>query len=284
MSARTRARYIACLARFLQFAATFRLACSDSVTLDSIMAEYIEELWKDLEPLYWASYAVAGLAWLLPNERTSLGQSWRLIRIWEKNSPPVRASPFVPLIVLGLAGLAADVDAYDLVALFLVGFDGFLRTGELFSLTVDDVRFVKDSAILRIKDSKTGQRLGQYESLVVRPGVAVRWLKRACQGRQGDERLLRRTPQQARQLLVEFLRFFGLHDDGFGFYSLRRGGATSFFMLTQSMEATLVRGRWAATRTARLYISAMVAESVALKFTSDQRALLSSFARRLVEI
>jgi len=111
VSARTRARYIACLTSSLQFAATFRLACSDSVTPGSIMAEHIDERWKGLEPLYWESYAVAGLAWLLPNERSSLGQPWRLIRIWEKNSPPVRASPFVPLIVLGLAGLAAVGDA-----------------------------------------------------------------------------------------------------------------------------------------------------------------------------
>ena len=54
-------------------------------------------------------------------------------------------------------------------------------------------------------------------------------------------------------------------------------------MLAQSMEATRVSGRWAATRAAKLDISAMLAVSVALKFTSDQRALLSPFARRLVE-
>ena len=55
---------------------------------------------------------------------------------------------FVPLIELGLAGLAADCDAYDLVELLLVGFDGFLRTGELFLLTVAD-----RPAILRIRVS-----------------------------------------------------------------------------------------------------------------------------------
>jgi len=49
---------------------------------------------------------------------------------------------------LGLAGLAADCDAYDLVELLLVGFDGFLRTGELFLLTVAD-----RPAILRIRVS-----------------------------------------------------------------------------------------------------------------------------------
>ena len=48
------------------------------------------------------------------------------------------------------------------------------------------------------------------------------------------------------------------------------------------MDATLVKGRWAATRTARLYINTAVAELVRLDLPERQRELLRSAAALLV--
>ena len=43
-------------------------------------------------------------------------------------------------------------------------------------------------------------------------------------------------------------------------YSLRRGGATWYFMATGSMARTTVHGRWAAEGTARIYIDGAMAQ------------------------
>ena len=51
------------------------------------------------------------------------------------------------------------------------------------------------------------------------------------------------------------------------------GGATAMFRATGSMERTLVIGRWAYTRTARLHIFTGLAETFGLNITPAQRGL-----------
>ena len=43
-------------------------------------------------------------------------------------------------------------------------------------------------------------------------------------------------------------------------YSFRRGGATHMWIHTANLGAITTRGRWAATKTARIYIDEAVAE------------------------
>ena len=81
--------------------------------------------------------------------------------------------------------------AVDLAALLLVGFDGFLRSGELFSLCVGDIHFDLEKAIIKIPASKTGVRRGVTEMIVLKAGVTVRVLRRACRGLNEDDTILR---------------------------------------------------------------------------------------------
>ena len=56
-------------------------------------------------------------------------------------------------------------------------------------------------------------------------------------------------------------------------YGARRGGATWYFLETSSLDATLARGRWATSKTARSYIDdgtltlAQVGKWMALKLS-----------------
>ena len=100
---------------------------------DSFMSGYIEQCWLEGEPLGRATYALCGLEWTHPPLKGTLKGSWQLIRTWEKKEePPARATPFSAEIVVALASLAIASSAADLAALLLAGFDGLLRTGELF--------------------------------------------------------------------------------------------------------------------------------------------------------
>ena len=80
--------------------------------------------------------------------------------------------------------------------------------------------------------------------------------------------------------LVEAVR---LEDLGVQWYSLRRGGATAFFMHTGSMEKTLLRGRWQSSATARLYLQDALAAVVDLQLGGAQVAFLRYLARLLGE-
>ena len=51
------------------------------------------------------------------------------------------------------------------------------------------------------------------------------------------------------------MRKLKLEDHGFRPYSLRRGGATHWFQHHGSFDKLLVQGRWAAAKTAKIYVN-----------------------------
>lgn len=92
--------------------------------------------------------------------------------------------------------------ASDVADLLLVGFDGFLRNGELFTLQPNDADFAYNKAILCLRDTKTGQRLGKYETVILKDGIALRWLRMVCRTTDRSSPILKRSPVKARALLV----------------------------------------------------------------------------------
>jgi len=275
-------RYRHAVKLFLTYLNVLQPTTATINTMDDYLASYIEYLWGNGDTAFYATYAVAGAGWFLPSLRGDLPNSKLLLRTWQKLEPPTRTTPFTPFIVLGLAGLALASGLEALAAVLLVGFEGFMRTGELFSLIREDVVFLGGRAVLRIRFPKTGQKAGEHESVVIQKGVAVRILRRVWLRLAPGQKVLDLTPYQARLALTELLSIAELDSFGFGWYSLRRGGATHFFSRSQNMEATLVRGRWAATRTARMYISAAVAELVKLSLQPASMAILRRGASNLV--
>ena len=78
-----------------------------------------------------------------------------------------------------------------------------------------------------------------------------------------------------------FRREFRTLTAGFGVqglfqpYSLRRGGATWHFAAGKSLDATIVRGRWQSSKTARIYIEDAVAAEVAAKMPREAVAAIN---------
>ena len=203
--------------------------------------------------------------------------------VGKKEEPPARATPFTAEIVVALASLAIASSALDLAALLFISFDALLRTGELFTMKVAHIRFETDdsAAIIQLPGTKTGQRFGADQVCVVHSRLAVRVLRAAYEDLKSSDTVLRRTPSSARRALQHLLTFFALDMMQFGWYSLRRGGASAHFQRTGSMEATLVVGRWSSQRTARLYIETGLAETVQLSLTVQQRTLFRCFVPHL---
>ena len=82
-------------------------------------------------------------------------------------------------------------------------------------------------------------------------------------------------------IFKQLLEFYELDTSTYNWYSLRRGGATAFFVKTSSMERTLIRGRWEAATTARIYIQEATASVGELTLSQNQTLLFRRFARKL---
>ena len=131
--------------------------------------------------------------------------------------------------------------------------------------------FVRGTVIVKLHATKVGQRLGADEVVAIHAGPTVSFLKVHLRSLPQDALLYSGTAQAARAGLQRLLTLFvHVNDMHFGWYSCRRGGASSLFHETGSMETVLVTGRWANTRTARLYIQTGLAEVVALSLTLAQ--------------
>jgi hypothetical protein len=125
-----------------------------------------------------------------------------------------------------------------------------------------------------------GVRQARAEMVQVHSPVTVALLRRAVAGRPDGGALAQRSPAQLRVALRSLLTSLGLDGVRYTWYSLRRGGATTDFLEHGSLEATLVRGRWACGRTARMYIEQAVADSVTAALSPRQAALVRTYAAR----
>ena len=61
-------------------------------------------------------------------------------------------------------------------------------------------------------------------------------------------------------------------------YSLRRGGATTDFLHHGQLDRTMVHGRWASAKTARLYIDDAVSMQAQLVVTCQQHRTMTKWA------
>ena len=139
---------------------------------------------------------------------------------------------------------------------------------------------MRERAVLNLHQSKAGKRTGHSEMVIVESRMAFKWLKRACLNRHKDALLIERGAGFFRKLFHSLLSFFNT-EGLLNVYSLRRGGATWDFLHHQSMERTLLRGRWASTSTARIYLQDAAATVNHLSLTPDQRHLANFMLQKL---
>ena len=277
---RTLARYQRAYTLWDSFARCFN-TCLRNPQIDEAMAGYLEHLYAEGDPMSYATDALAALQYFRPRTIGKLKQSWKLLSVWRRTEPPNRVKPFTPLMVLGLAGAALHTDAMDMAAILLVGFDCFLRTGELFSLKCAFITLYTNKAVIKLIDTKTSSRKGTSEQVVVTSQLAVNVLRRVCSERSPGQTLLSGSVSAARSLLRKLLSTFDLSTLDYNFYSLRRGGATSYFYRTGSMQQTLATGRWENSSTARIYIQDAAAQAGELNLSSMQRQALTTSANFL---
>eukprot|EP00438_Fugacium_kawagutii_P028805 Skav222861 [mRNA] locus=scaffold2201:87314:93953:- [translate_table: standard] len=273
-------RYLAAATRVLQFWQESGLSPGRWEEFDVCTSAWIEHIYAEGMPKGYGSDGVAALQHFLPEISGHMRNSWRLLKTWNKVEPPLRVIPINPLVITAMAGLCVQVGWPRAAALLLVGFDCLLRPGELYRLQQQDIVWASGRATLTLRDTKSGQRKGATEMVFCESLIATKWLRRCCSNLRPTAPLLDRTPAEFRALffnLVDYLNVPG----HLSLYSLRRGGATWHFVSTQSLESTLLRGRWQSTSTARIYLQDAAAALSTFQLTADQRRYFRSLSHIL---
>ena len=101
--------------------------------------------------------------------------------------------------------------------------------------------------------SKSGLREGRQESLALDDPWVVALVQGYISRLPRDAFLSRVSPDEQRNRLWRACTLLGI-DFGFRWYSVRRGGATDWFQRTDDVHSLLLRGRWNAVRTAKIYV------------------------------
>ena len=253
----TKVRYQAGLDQFFLYLDKENLKLpSKRERMDSLVSDYLEHLWSEGEGRACASHFLAALQDFDPQLRGKLPGSWRLMRTWTSNEIPVRAPPLTEGVLRAMVGWAIFHKHFSFGLSLLVGFHSLLRTGELLNLQAWQIHMLSavDPAVINLGLTKSGKRQGASESVTLSEQSVLKWLWRWKQINPGHT-FLTEKPHRWRQLFQECVQGLKLQQHEFRHYSLRRGGATYYFVKTGSLDRVLNMGRWTAVKTARIYVN-----------------------------
>ena len=253
----TRQRYTECLNRFFDWMTGDGLVLpKQQARLDGLVSDYLEHLWASGEGRSIANNTLAALQDRDPSLKKKLPGSWRLLKAWTTVEIPNRAPPMTLQILDALCGWSIFKGCPEFGLSLRIAFYGLLRTGGLLSLRAKDV-FIpgpKGPAVLSLGLTKGGARQGAAESVTLHERSILPDLWKWKQVN-APSKFLAPKPHAWRALFTKAIEALKLNDLRFRPYSLRRGGATFWFNQHGSFDKLLVQGRWAAARTARVYLN-----------------------------
>ena len=129
-------------------------------------------------------------------------EAWSLLGTWSKLELPCRAPPLHNLQLCALVGLAVHRKDLGMAAGLMVAFQALFRTGELLGLRKSDVQFhgCGEAATLHLGLTKSGQRKGRPERLLVNDKYTLDLLALALESLKAGDLLIMRPPSQFRAL------------------------------------------------------------------------------------
>jgi len=239
---------------------------TQTIDFDDVVCEAIEGAWAEGEPRGLIGMVLSGLEFEVQSLRGHLRGAWKLFRLWGTKERPTRVPPLSTDAVISVASYMWDWGYQSAALATLLGFHRFLRTSEFSQALVKHFIITKHGrgAHLMLVTTKTGP----LENVSFSDPVLIKVLVRLLEGRRASESFLGLSPYQYRGLFAEAIRASGLPPN-FKPYSLRRGGASTYFRETGSMARAMELGRWKDLKTAKIYIN------LALLDLTEQLALQS---------
>ena len=274
----TKARYAKSLELF------FSYLKEESLTLpkkrdhmDDLCSDYVEFLWSSGEGRASANNFMAAIQDFDPKLRHCLPGSWRLLRTWTTQEVPNRAPPLPEPVLRAMVGWSFFHEDFKFGLSLLLAFFGLLRTGELLGVQAFQIHMISGSqpAVVSLGFTKSGKRQGAAESITISelPVLQFLWIWKQ---KAKPLEFLTEKPHVWRAKFSTCLDSLKLTQWDFRPYSLRRGGATFYFVKTGSLDRVLLLGRWTAVKTAKIYINSGLALQAELQIPPK---LLTPFHR-----
>lgn len=275
---RTQTRYFIALRRLLPV-----LEKSRTVTeMDANVSDWIQQRWERGDSLHQVSDALCAIHHWEPWTRRQLPESWKVYAVWRKLESPNRAPPLTQRILDAMVMYCIDHCNLELAAVLVLGFYALLRTGECLQVRPCDLLLTPTSGVVSLSETKTGLRNAAKETVSLQSPLALEVLMATVEAKTdlGLERLpiWSKSAQSFRNAYAHHLKKFDLMSHGFRPYSLRRGGATALFQSTGSMEQALLKGRWASTKVAKIYLADGLSFLPDLRLSNKSKEMLVKWA------
>ena len=165
--------------------------------------------------------------------------------------------------------------------LLLLGFHCMLRTGEMLHLRASDLMVSEITGLVHLRKSKSGLRHNTKESVTIESplvrAACLELLDRHRASQRSHLPIWSFSGSAFRNKFRQLCSLFHVLHLNFRPYSLRRGGATAYFMSCGLMEKTLIRGRWASSSVARIYLCDSLAQLPILKGTKETQSLVEKY-------
>lgn len=249
--------------------------------IDDALASWIDDQYAAGEPITGIGDALSGLHHFAPWLRSNLHRSWRMFRLWRKVEKPKQAPPMPESILWAFLGRSLELGDLPMTVALALGYYGLLRTGEILNLCPCHILLGKRDIVLRLGLTKTGLRRHQDENVVVQNQMVWHIVETFLEIRRSShtfhQPIILGGGPQFRENFSKLRSFFNLQQP-FRPYSLRRGGATADFRRFNSMERTLIKGRWGTSQAARQYIQEGLSVLTQISLTSQQATHLQHYA------
>lgn len=224
---------------------------------------------------------VAAVVFFLPALDNGLPVARAALKGWSRYLPAKHKHPMLFVFVVAVAHFLVQIGAPRCAAGLLVQFGGFLRPGELVSITLRDVALPENvssvrtttagTALIALGTPERGTKVNRQQVAKVTHPLAVaalRWLKHTATGQQ----LIGVSYPQYYQHFKQAVSATGLRAVGLDFtpHCPRAGAATQASLEGMSVPDLKDAGRWASEQSLKIYLdiaTAMAART--LQFASN---------------
>ncbi|CAE7210922.1 unnamed protein product [Symbiodinium sp. CCMP2592] len=128
--------------------------------------------------------------------------------------------------------------------------------------------------VLSIRAPKA-RRVWRNQCVIVKNWALISWLVWWMEGKPSKEKLFRVARRDWAKLFAKGLELLRVHDLGYTLGSLRGGGATHLFRVTENLALLQFAGRWARQETVKSYLQEGLALQVACSASAVGREKLS---------